>query len=85
MSLLPRLTAIVVLGRIAHESTLRALSLKLKQFPFAHGAVHPIPGTAMQIFDSYHCSRYNTNTGMLTVEMFETVFADVKSYLDQQF
>jgi uracil-DNA glycosylase family 4 len=85
MSLLPRLRAIVVLGRIAHESTLRALSLKLKQFPFAHGAVHPIPGTAMQIFDSYHCSRYNTNTGMLTVEMFETVFADVKSYLDQQF
>lgn len=84
MTLLPRLRAIVVLGRVAHESTLRAFSLKLKQFPFAHGAVHPISNGAMQIFDSYHCSRYNTNTGTLTPEMFESVFAAVKSYLDKQ-
>lgn len=84
MTLLPRLRAIVVLGRVAHESTLRAFSLKLKQFPFAHGAVHPIADGAMQIFDSYHCSRYNTNTGMLTVEMFEAVFTSVRSYLDNR-
>jgi uracil-DNA glycosylase family 4 len=84
MTLLPRLRAIVVLGRVAHETTLRAFSLKLKQFPFSHGAVHAIDDGAMQIFDSYHCSRYNTNTGMLTTEMFESVFAAVKSYLDHQ-
>ena len=84
MTLLPNLKAIVVLGKIAHDSTLRAFSLKLKQFPFAHGATHAIPDRAMQIFDSYHCSRYNTNTGVLTQEMFEAVFAAVKSYLDKQ-
>lgn len=83
MTDLPKLRAIVVLGRIAHDTTLRALSLKLKDFPFAHGAMHSIAGGAMQIFDSYHCSRYNTNTGVLTEDMFQSVFASVKSYLDR--
>jgi uracil-DNA glycosylase family 4 len=68
--------ALVALGRIAHDSTLRALDLKLKSFPFAHGAVHEIG--AVRLYDSYHCSRYNTNTGVLTTEMFEAVFASVR-------
>jgi uracil-DNA glycosylase family 4 len=68
--------ALVALGRIAHESTLRALGSKLASFPFAHGAVHEIGG--VRLYDSYHCSRYNTNTGVLTTEMFEAVFAQVK-------
>ena len=80
---LPKLRAIVALGRIAHIAVLGALSLKLKDFPFAHGAAYPLPDRRIRIFDSYHCSRYNTNTGMLTTEMFETVFRDVQTYLDR--
>ena len=72
----PHVKALVALGRIAHDSTLRALDLKLKDFPFAHGAVHEIG--AVRLYDSYHCSRYNTNTGVLTTEMFEAVFANVR-------
>lgn len=76
---LPRLAAIVCLGRISHESVLRALGARLKDAPFAHGARHDIAGLA--IFDSYHCSRYNTNTRRLTEGMFEAVFADVRGEL----
>jgi uracil-DNA glycosylase family 4 len=79
----PRLRAILVLGRIAHDTVLRALGLRLAAFPFAHGAVHALPGRPVAVFDSYHCSRYNTNTGMLTPEMFEAVFENVRTYLDQ--
>ncbi len=74
------LRAIVVLGRVAHDSTLRALNLKLAAHPFAHGAVHDLPGGA-KLFTSYHCSRYNTSTGALTVEMFESVFAAVRAFV----
>ena len=77
---MPRLAAIVALGRIAHDSTVRALGLKLRAAPFAHGAVHEIrPG--LSLHDSYHCSRYNTNTGVLTPEMFRAVFAAVRKRL----
>jgi len=79
---MPHLAAIVALGRIAHESTLRALSCRLSEAPFRHGARHVIGKLAL--FDSYHCSRYNTNTGVLTPEMFRAVFADVRAYLDQK-
>ncbi len=82
MRVLPNLQAIVALGRIAHDSVLRALALKLSAFPFAHGASHNVPGHAVRLFDSYHCSRYNTNTGMLTPAMFESVFKTVRDYLD---
>ena len=79
---LPRLEAIVALGRIAHESTIVALGRKNSAFPFAHGARHAIqPG--LTLFDSYHCSRYNTNTGVLTPEMFRTVFSKVRAHLEQ--
>ena len=76
----PYVKAIVALGRIAHDSTLRALGLKLASFRFAHSAVHEIG--AVRLYDSYHCSRYNTNTGVLTTEMFEAVFANVRRDLD---
>jgi len=76
-----KLRAIVALGRIAHDTVLRALGIKLSQAPFAHGAQHRI-GT-ITLFDSYHCSRYNTNTGVLTNAMFESVFAQVRAWLDQ--
>ena len=67
------LKVIVALGRIAHESTLRALGLKLAEHPFAHAAAHKLPRDLILI-DSYHCSRYNTNTGRLTTAMFEDIF-----------
>jgi uracil-DNA glycosylase family 4 len=78
---LPRLKVMVALGRIAHESTLRALKLSLTKFPFAHGARHLTP-IGLSLFDSYHCSRYNTNTGVLTEAMFRQVFASVRAELD---
>ncbi len=77
---LPRLKAIVVLGRIAHTSTIAALGLKQKDAPFAHGATHTA-GKNLTVFDSYHCSRYNTNTGVLTPDMFRGVFAKVRAQL----
>ena len=76
---MPNLRAIVALGRIAHESVVRALGSKLSAMPFAHGAVHEANGLAL--YDSYHCSRYNTNTGVLTTQMFRDVFAAVKAEL----
>jgi len=80
---MPRLKIMVALGRIAHESTLRALKLKLAMFPFAHGARRPVTPTGLSLFDSYHCSRYNTNTGVLTEAMFRQVFASIRAELDR--
>jgi uracil-DNA glycosylase family 4 len=78
---LPRLKAVVALGRIAHDSALRAFGARLAQFPFGHGARHALQSGDVTLFDSYHCSRYNTNTGVLTPEMFRAVFADVRAHL----
>jgi uracil-DNA glycosylase len=77
---MPSLRAIVALGRVAHESTLKALSLRSAAAPFAHGAIHQ--AGALRLYDSYHCSRYNTNTRVLTPEMFRKVFARVRADLD---
>lgn len=77
---MPKLRAIVALGRIAHDSVLKPLKLKASQAPFGHGAVHQ--AGAFKLYDSYHCSRYNTNTGVLTTDMFRSVFAKVKADLD---
>ena len=81
---LPDLRAIVALGRIAHESVVRALSQRLAAVPFGHGRHHDLAhqGRSLRVFDSYHCSRYNTNTGLLTTEMFRGVFAEVRAFLD---
>ncbi|SFI38322.1 uracil-DNA glycosylase [Bradyrhizobium sp. Gha] len=77
---MPKLRAIIALGRIAHDSVLKPLKLKASQAPFGHGAVHQ--AGAFKLYDSYHCSRYNTNTGVLTPDMFRSVFARVKADLD---
>jgi uracil-DNA glycosylase len=77
---MPNLAALVLLGRIAHDSTVAALGRPLAAMPFAHGAQHAAGG--LTLFDSYHCSRYNTNTGVLTADMFREVFAAVRRHLD---
>lgn len=75
-------TAILALGNIAHQAVLRATGLKLKEFPFSHGAAHGLP-RGMTLYDSYHCSRYNTQTRRLTADMFEAVFADIRNNLQR--
>lgn len=76
-----RLEAIVALGRVAHDAVLDALGQRRSRFAFAHGAVHALEaGPALH--DSFHCSRYNTNTGRLTPAMFDAVFAAVRRTLD---
>lgn len=77
---LPNLISLLAIGRIAHEGILDALGLKRRDFPFAHGARHALPGRLV-LFDSYHCSRQNTNTGRLTAAMFETVVAEAAASL----
>jgi uracil-DNA glycosylase family 4 len=78
----PNLKAIVTLGTIAHQSTVRALGLRVADFPFGHGARRQAGNIAL--FSSYHCSRYNTNTGRLTEDMFVSVFRDARAFLDEQ-
>lgn len=77
---MPRLSAIVTLGRIGHDSAVRALGQKPARLPFSHGGRHAANGVT--VFSSYHCSRYNTNTGVLTPQMFRDVFAAVRNHLD---
>ncbi|HKS84240.1 MAG TPA: uracil-DNA glycosylase [Pseudolabrys sp.] len=75
-----KLQVIVTLGRIAHDTTVRALGGKLSDHAFGHGNKSQLGSRT--IFCSYHCSRYNTNTGVLTPEMFHKVFATVRRHLD---
>lgn len=79
---LETLEAIIALGRIAHDAVLSARGLKKSAYKFAHGAAHDL-GEGLVMLDSYHCSRYNTNTGRLTPDMFRAVFRDVKMRLDR--
>lgn len=73
-------TAVLALGTVAHQAVLRGLGLRLAEHVFAHGAQHMLVG-GLQLFDSYHCSRYNTNTRRLTAAMFEQVFVAIAAYL----
>lgn len=77
---LHQLKVILALGNIAHRAVLLALKLKAKDFPFGHKAAHSLPN-GLLLYDSYHCSRYNTQTKRLTREMFEAVFAEIRSHL----
>jgi uracil-DNA glycosylase family 4 len=77
---LPRLAAILALGTVSHGSVLKALGRRPSRYPFAHGAVHELPG-GLIVADSYHCSRYNTNTGRLTSAMFDSVFEGLRARL----
>ena len=73
---LPKSAALFALGNIAHQAILRALDLKLRAYPFKHGVCHMLPGGRV-LFDSYHCSRYNTQTRRLTPAMFDAVVAAI--------
>jgi uracil-DNA glycosylase len=75
--------AILTLGRVAHEATLLALGMRRSGFLFAHGARHELP-RRIAMFDSYHCSRYNTNTRRLTEAMFRDVFEAIAAHLGRE-
>jgi uracil-DNA glycosylase family 4 len=75
------LRAVVTLGRISHDSTMAALNHRRAAAPFGHGARHDVG--KLRVFASYHCSRYNTNTGVLTPKMFQDVFAAARAYLSE--
>lgn len=72
-------SVLLALGTIAHQSVLKALDLKLSQYKFAHGAEHALPG--LTLIDSYHCSRYNTQTKRLTADMFKSVMLQARAKL----
>ena len=78
---LPKVRVFIALGQIAHQSAVKALGGKLPKAKFGHLAEHRLPDGRMLI-DSYHCSRYNTNTGRLTAAMFEAVFARAQALRD---
>lgn len=89
ISALPNLKIILALGRIAHESVITAFGERKVAHPFVHGKAHELPyelpheeAGSLTLYDSYHCSRYNTNTRRLTEEMFRAVFADIRKALD---
>jgi len=73
---------VVALGGIAHSSVLRALGLKLKEYPFGHNKLHKLPN-AVSLIDSYHCSRYNTQTKRLTTPMFKAVFKRARQLIEK--
>lgn len=79
---LTHLKAILALGQIAHQAVLAAVKAPRKPFPFRHGAQHQLPN-GLLLADSYHCSRYNTNTGRLTEVMFRQVFKDLREALER--
>ncbi len=80
MEALPDGALVLALGRIAHAAVLRALGATQAHHPFAHGAVfHPAPG--LTLLDSYHCSRYNTQTKRLTARQFDTLFTNAGKLL----
>ncbi len=83
---LPNLKAILCLGRLAHESICKAFNLKKARFPFGHGNTYDLTINAqppIRLYDSYHCSRYNTNTNRLTPIMFKRLFQEIRLFLDQ--
>ena len=82
---MPNLRALVALGRIAHDSVVTAFGAKKSATPFKHGGKNMLgrlESKSIALFSSYHCSRYNTNTGVLTPKMFCDVFEEVRGYLD---
>ena len=80
LAALPKGAIVLALGTIAHQAIVLALGLKKSEVPFRHGARHPLPKGRF-LYDSYHCSRYNTQTRRLTPAMFEAVFADISGNL----
>jgi uracil-DNA glycosylase family 4 len=81
LAALPSGAAVLALGTVAHKAVLMALKLRQSDFSFGHGVQHDLP-SGVRLFDSYHCSRYNTQTKRLTTPMFEAVFSDISTYLE---
>ena len=81
LALLPDNALVLALGGIAHRAILKALGVRQADFKFAHAALHDVAN--IRLLDSYHCSRYNTNTGRLTGAMFDAVFAEARELLDK--
>ncbi len=81
LAILPQGAAVMALGTIAHNAVLTASRLRKTDYAFKHGAQHRLPSGAT-LFDSYHCSRYNTNTKRLTTQMFEAVIANIAAHLE---
>jgi uracil-DNA glycosylase len=82
LAMLPQGAAILALGTIAHQAVLMALQLRKSSFAFGHGAQHALPN-GLTLFDSYHCSRYNTQTKRLTTAMFEGVIGNIGQHLQR--
>lgn len=82
ISAMPRLKAILALGKIAHDSTIAILKIRPSEARFVHGATHPA-SLGITLFDSYHCSRLNTNTGRLTEAMFIAVVEAIKMHVSK--
>jgi uracil-DNA glycosylase family 4 len=80
---MPNLRIILALGAIAHQTIVATFALKKSAYKFAHGALHALPGGRL-LADSYHCSRYNTNTGRLTEAMFDQVVGEIRRRLDKE-
>ena len=78
---LPEGSVVMALGGIAHRAIIKAMGLRQADYKFAHAAQHEVG--AFTVLDSYHCSRYNTNTGRLTESMFDAVFAEARKLLDK--
>jgi uracil-DNA glycosylase len=74
---LPNVKVILALGKIAHDSVLTTLGARISAHPFKHGVDYDIG--KFKLISSYHCSRYNTNTGRLTTKMFEDVVGKAKA------
>ena len=75
---LPEDGIILALGRIAHQSIVKSMNLSSSKYHFSHGIVHSLPESKIKLVDSYHCSRYNTQTRRLTKDMFRQVFETIK-------
>ncbi|HEY0942042.1 MAG TPA: uracil-DNA glycosylase [Steroidobacter sp.] len=82
LAIAPKNAVLLALGSIGHNACLRALGLKVGEYKFGHAAEFKLPG-GQTLIDSYHCSRYNTNTRRLTEEMFEAVFARARKLVSQ--
>lgn len=81
LAMLPKGAAILALGTIAHQAVLMASQQRKSDFAFGHGAQHELP-SGLKLFDSYHCSRYNTQTKRLTTAMFEAVIGNIAKYIE---
>jgi len=79
LAALPALKVVVALGETAHQAAIKAVGGKLPKYRFGHGAVHKLP-SGVTLIDSYHCSRLNINTGLLTPEMFRDALASTLAY-----